>query len=249
MSGQTWDPARYARSARFVSDYGRALLALLEPAPGERILDLGCGEGGLTVELVARGCTVVGVDASPAQVAAARARGLDARVGDAQALAFEAEFDGVLSNAALHWMTRPDAVVAGVARALRPGGRFVGEFGGHGNVARIVAALRAALARRGVDEAAIQPWYYPTATEYRARLEAGGFRVRSIELFPRATPLPHDLADWLETFAQPFLGAVPAAGRAALVAEVSDALRAALCAPDGRWTADQVRLRFAAERR
>src|SRR5688500_15143750 len=138
---QSWSAEGYARNARFVADLGQPVLELLAPQPGERILDLGCGDGALTTKLVAAGATVVGGDASAELVAAAQALGLDARIADGQALAFEAEFDAVFSNAALHWMKQPDAVIAGVRRALKPGGRFVGEFGGHGNVAAIVTAL------------------------------------------------------------------------------------------------------------
>jgi SAM-dependent methyltransferase len=216
---------------------------LLAPVAGERILDLGCGDGALTEQLVARGCVVVGVDASAAQVEAARRRGLDARAMDGQQLAFDGEFDAVFSNAAMHWMD-PDRVIAGVWRALRPGGRFVGEFGGRGCVARIVAAVRAALARQGVDERGIQPWYFPGDDEYRARLEAHGFVVRSIALIPRPTLLPGDVGEWLETFAQAFLDA--ARDRAALLDAVRAELRPHLCDADGRWTADYVRLRFVA---
>ncbi|HBZ68323.1 MAG TPA: SAM-dependent methyltransferase, partial [Deltaproteobacteria bacterium] len=181
-SAQTWDPERYARNARFVSDLGQPVLELLAPQPGERVLDLGCGDGVLTEKLVALGCSVVGVDASRPQVSAARARGLDAHVMDGQALAFEREFDAVFSNAALHWMRDRDAVIRGVGRALRPGGRFVGEFGGHGCVAKIVAAIEATLARRGIDAARLNPWYFPTPDEYAARLAAGGFEVGFIAL-------------------------------------------------------------------
>jgi len=243
---QRWDPERYARTARFVTDLGAPVLELLAPQPGERILDLGCGDGVLTAELVARGCAVVGVDASVAQVETARHRGLDARVMSGERLAFDGEFDAVFSNAALHWMHDADAVIAGIRRALRPGGRFVGELGGHGCVARIVSALRAALAAQGVDPEPIRPWYFPTDDEYRGRLEAGGFRVRSIALFPRPTPLPGDIGDWLETFGEAFLAA--ARDRVALLDAVRTALAPVLRDADGRWTADYVRLRFAAER-
>jgi SAM-dependent methyltransferase len=222
------------------------VVELLAPVAGERILDLGCGDGALTAELAARGCVVVGVDASAAQVEGARRRGLDARVCDGARLDFDAKFDAVFSNAALHWMTDPDAVIAGVRRALRPGGRFVGELGGRGCVARIVSALRAGLARQGVDPDPIQPWYFPGDDEYRARLEAGGFRVRSLALFPRPTPLPGDIGAWLETFGEVFLAASP--DPAALLDMVRAELRPALCNADGRWTADYVRLRFAADR-
>lgn len=246
MTAQSWSPERYAKHARFVSDFGLPVVELLAPRAGERILDLGCGAGALTEKLVALGCEVIGVDASPEQVEGARARGLDCRVASGEQLVFAHEFDAVFSNAALHWMRRPDAVIAGVRRALKPGGRFVAEMGGDGCVAHIVAALTSALARRGVDAAAHHPWYFPTVADYRGRLERAGFTVQSIALFPRPTPLPGDVTGWLETFAESFITRVPAGERPAFVAEVRDALEPVLADADGRWTADYVRLRFAA---
>jgi len=149
MHEQTWDPDRYARNARFVADLGAPLIDLLAPQPGERILDLGCGDGALTERLAACGCTVVGVDGSAEQITAAKTRGLDAHVMNGEALTFSHEFDAVFSNAALHWMKRADAVIEGVRRALKPGGRFVAEMGGAGCVAKVRGAVKAALARRG----------------------------------------------------------------------------------------------------
>ena len=140
-SAQTWDPETYARHARFVSDLGSAVLDLLAPRHGERILDVGCGDGVLTKQLVDLGCEVVAVDASAAQIEAARQRGLDAHVMNAEALPFHEEFDAVFSNAALHWMKEPDRVIDKVARALRPKGRFVAEMGGYGCVKTIQQAL------------------------------------------------------------------------------------------------------------
>lgn len=246
MSSQTWDPDRYARNARFVAELGMPVVELLAPQPGERILDLGCGDGALTEKLVALGCDVVGVDASAEQVEAARRRGLDACIADCQALTFTQEFDAVFSNAALHWMKRPDEVIAGVARALRPGGRFVGEFGGAGNVAAVEQAVADALARRGIDAAAYHPWYFPTPDEYRGKLEGRGFVVRSIQLIPRPTPIPGSMIDWLETFGESFTRALPTQLRPDFLAEVQEALRPKLCNSDGQWTVDYVRLRFAA---
>lgn len=245
---QSWDPERYARHARFVSEFGLPLLEVLRPKAGERILDLGCGDGALTERLAAFGCEVVGVDSSPDQVAAARARGLDARLADGQTLAFEGEFDAVFSNAALHWMPRADAVIAGVWRALKRGGRFVAECGGAGNIAHVEAALCEALERRRVDGRALNPWYFPVPAEYRARFEAQGFSVDHVELFPRPTPLPGDIADWLVTFAEPFLHAVPAQDQPRLVEEVRAALRPRLCDAKGTWVVDYVRLRVSARR-
>lgn len=245
-AGQRWDPERYQRNAGFVAELGAPLIDLLAPKPGERVLDLGCGHGALTEKLVALGAAVVGVDASAEQVRAARARGLEAHVADGQALAFDAEFDAVLSNAALHWMTRPDDVIDGVWRALKPGGRFVGEMGGAGNVQRVRTALAAALQRRGVDASAVDPWYFPTPEDYAGRLSARGFRVEEIALIERPTPLPGRLADWLETFAEPFLFQVPADERPDLAGEVEAALAGELGDGAGRWVVDYVRLRFVA---
>jgi SAM-dependent methyltransferase len=247
VADQHWDPDRYRRNAGFVAELGMPVVDLLDPRPGERILDLGCGDGALTRKLATMGRDVVGVDASPDQVAKAREEGLDAHVMDGQALTFENEFDAVFSNAALHWMKDPDAVIAGVARALRPGGRFVGEFGGRGNVRALRAALRTALSARGMDPDAADPWYFPSAEAYAARLEASGFRVLSAELIERPTPLPGDVDGWLAVFADSFLNRLDPAERPRVVGEIRAALRPILSRDDGGWFADYVRLRFHAE--
>ena len=243
---QTWDPERYARNARFVADLGAPAVELLAPRAGERVLDLGCGDGVLTAKLVAMGCAVIGVDGSAAQVEAARKLGLDARVMDGVNLRFDGEFDAVFSNAALHWMRNADAVIAGAGRALRPGGRFVGEFGGHGNVAKIMKALVDALNRRGIDGEAAIPWYFPTVEEYSAKLKIAGFSINYIALIPRPTPLPGDVSGWLETFAGSVTACLPQSERSDYLEEVREALRPQLCDGEGKWTADYVRLRFAA---
>jgi SAM-dependent methyltransferase len=240
---QRWDPDAYATHARFVSDLGQPVVDLLAPRSGERILDLGCGDGVLTRRLHDAGAQVIGVDSSPEMVAAACLLGLDARVMDATALPFEREFDAVFSNAALHWIPDAAAVIAGVARALKPGGRFVGEFGGAGNVAEMVAALNAARARRALPPR--HPWFNPTAEAYGALLRAGGLDPVHVELFHRPTPLPGHVADWLRTFGHLFIADIPADGHAAVIAEAVEHLRPSRCR-EGRWSVDYVRLRFAA---
>lgn len=245
-AGQRWDARGYQHHAGFVAELGRPVVDLLAPVAGERILDLGCGDGALTAELAGLGCVVTGYDASPDLVAAARARGLDVVEGDGHALPFASAFDAVFSNAALHWMTRPDEVIAGVARALVPGGRFVGEFGGIGNVAAITTALRAALIEDGIDALGIEPWFFPSPTDYARRLERQGFLVEAMALIPRPTPLPTGMEGWLATFAAPFLRHAPAERHAALTARATALLRPALRDADGNWRADYVRLRFKA---
>ena len=242
----TWNAETYARNARFVSDLGAPLLELLAPRPDQRILDLGCGDGALTAKIAASGASVLGLDASASQVAAASARGLEARLGEGTRLDFEGEFDAVFSNAALHWMKPPEAVVAGIARALKPAGRLVAEFGGVGNVARIEAALMVALERRSFDARAANPWYFPSPDDYTALLAGAGFQVESIALIPRPTPLAAGLAGWLETFSEPFTALLEPARRAAYLDEVTAAVRPHLCDAEGNWSADYVRLRLAA---
>jgi len=247
-TNQSWNPDTYARNARFVSDLGAPVVELLAPRAGERILDLGCGDGVLTRKLAEMGCGVVGVDASAPQVQAARRLGLDARVCDGARLAFDAEFDAVFSNAAIHWMKPANDVIAGVWRALRPGGRFVGEFGGDGCVATVKRALIDALRRRGIDGDALNPWYFPTVEDYSTRLAHRGFSVRYIALIPRPTPLPTEINGWLEMFAQSFMAPLADHDRADFIDEVCKTLRPDLCDGGGKWSADYVRLRFAADK-
>src|ERR1051325_9503353 len=187
MSTQTWNATGYAANASFVPALGQPVLDLLQPQPGEKILDLGCGDGVLTEKLSALGVQVLGVDSSANMVEAAKRRGLDARVIDATAMTFENEFDAVFSNAVLHWIKDdPDAAIAGAYRALRRSGRFVGELGGHGCVAAINLALITALERHGVkNAAAVTPWYFPTVDDYTRRLARAGFKPTTVPLIPR----------------------------------------------------------------
>jgi len=243
LADNTWSSQTYRQHAPYVPGLGAAVLELLAPRAGERILDVGCGEGTLTEQIVARGATVVGVDSSQDMIDAARARGLDARLINAEALPFAQEFDAVFSNAALHWVRDHDALLDGVARALRRGGRFVAEFGGDGNIAAIEAAVKTVLARRQVQPGARR--YYPSDEEYRARLSAHGFTVNQIALIPRPTPLPTGIRGWLGIFERSTLDRLGAGGESA-VDEIEELLRPALCDEEGRWTADYVRLRFLA---
>ena len=248
ISRQHWSAARYAETAHFVPALGAPVLELLAPSPGERILDLGCGDGVLTEKIVAAGAIVVAVDAGPDMVAAARTRGLDARVMDGQRLTFAGEFDAVLSNAALHWMRDQQAVLEGVHRALKPGGRFVAEMGGHNNTAAIIVALSAVLARRGLDAHRLNPWYFPSAGAYCKKLEAAGFTVEEMAIIPRPTTLPTGIEAWLDTFAEDFFVPLPPHDRSPAHAEVADLLRPVLMDETGTWIADYVRLRFRATR-
>ena len=242
----SWNPDSYSKTARFVADLGEPLLQLLDPKPGEVILDLGCGDGALTEKIAAAGSVVIGVDASVAQLRASRKRSLDVLLMDGQRLAFSKPFDAVFSNAALHWMKHPKLVAAGVAKCLKPGGRFVGEFGGKGNVDSIRAALHNGLRKRSTDPWVVDPWYYPSAEEYSELLSKFGFTVEYTELIPRPTKLPGDIVAWLEVFAQPFTNSLPEAKRDSFLKQVRTELEPRLRKADGSWFADYVRLRFKA---
>jgi len=246
IAGQSWEAERYAEAGAFVPVLGMPVVELLDPRPGERILDLGCGDGVLSEKIAAAGAEVVAVDAAPELIAAAQARGLDARLMDGQKLSFAAEFDAVFSNAALHWMRDAEAVIAGVKRALKPGGRFVAELGGHGNIASVIVALTAVLARRSIAAGPLNPFYFPTAETHRGRLERAGFVVDQIAILPRPTVPTGDIEPWLDAFCETFLRAVPEPERAAARRETAELLRPVLQAEDGRWIADYVRLRFRA---
>lgn len=243
---QAWDPNVYATNARFVADLAGAVVDLLAPQPGERILDLGCGDGALTKKIAEAGADVLGVDASEDLVRATQDLGLSAQVVNGHHLEFSQAFDAVFSNAALHWMQDPEAVIAGVRRALKPGGRFVAEFGGAGNVAKLVAAIDEELTQRGQPGLKGHPWYFPTPDAYRALLEGHGFRVEQIGLIDRPTKLPGDIGGWLDTFADSFLRVLEPGDRAAARDGIVERLRDRIRDEDGVWWADYVRLRFKA---
>jgi trans-aconitate methyltransferase len=223
------------------------VLDLLDPRPAERILDLGCGDGALTAKIASFGAKVKGVDSSESMVAGAQAQGIDAQVISADALDFDHEFDAVFSNAALHWMRNQDTVLAGVHRALKPGGRFVAEMGGHGNIAAIQVALLAVFSKHGLNATEAEHNYFPTPASYESRLRHHGFDVHYIELLPRPTPLPETgMRGWLETFRRGLFEHLPEAEREEALKETVQLLKPVLCDDLGKWTADYVRLRFLA---
>lgn len=249
-----WDAERYDEAFGFVPALGVGVLDLLDPRPGERVLDLGCGSGELTAQIASRGARVVGVDSSPEMLARAGERfpDLDLRLVDGHDLDVDEPVDAVFSNAALHWMTDPDAVLAGVRSALRPGGRFVAEMGAAGNVAQLVSALRAAAFRIDLADELLLPWYFPTPAEQAVRLEQVGFTVRLLEYVDRPTPLTGcagGAADWWRMFGPTTLEQVPAGRLDELLATVNELAAPSLRGADGVWVADYVRLRFVAEAR
>lgn len=245
---QQWNTDAYAGNGRFVANLATAVVQLLDARTGERVLDIGCGDGVLTESLVQAGALVTGIDSSPEMLAAARTRLTQVEQRSADELPYDGQFDAVFSNAALHWLSadRHPAVLGGVYRALVPGGRFVAEMGGQGNIAAIRTALSAVFAPYGIDTEHAAASFYPSPAVYRRLLEEAGLRVESIDVVPRPTPLPNGMTAWLETFRNGVLDRLEPAERQKALDRTVELLEPILCDGDGRWTADYVRLRFKA---
>lgn len=237
-STSKWDAADYARVGAFVSELGGAALDLLDPKPGERILDVGCGEGTLTKRIIERGATVLGVDSSPEMIAAARAKGVDALLLAAEDMQFFTEFDAAFSNATLHWVLHKEQAARAIFRALKSGGRFAGEMGGEGNIRKLREALDEELIIRGYAPPVEAGNWYASPEEFAAVYEATGFREIDARLIERPTPLDHGVAAWVTTFRKGWLdrAQVPEEERAEIGAAVADRF--------GSDVADYVRLRF-----
>lgn len=247
-AGQVWNAEKYAENGRFVADLAGDVLAMLAPAPGEHILDLGCGDGALTERIAEAGAIVTGCDRSPQMLKAAAARGIQTVQADMTRLPFDTSFDAVFSNAALHWTVNQRDTLAGVYRALRPGGRFVAEMGGLGNIAAIRVALQTILHPHGIDAEEHAASFYPSAEEYARLLEAAGLQVEEIHLVPRPTRLPNGMEAWLRTFRNGVLGLLAETTREIAIQDTVELLRPVLCDSKGVWWADYVRLRFRANR-
>lgn len=238
VSTSKWDAAEYAKVGAFVAELGGAALDLLDPQPGERILDIGCGEGTLTRKIVDRGASVLGIDNSPEMIAAARSAGIDAVLMDAADMPFSAEFDAAFSNATLHWVLEKEQAARAIFRSLNAGGRFAGEMGGEGNLVKLREALDVELVIRGYVPPVEASNWYASPDEFAAVYEAAGFTEIDARLIERPTPIEHGVAAWVTTFRKGWLdrAGVPENERAETGSAVADRV--------GTNVADYVRLRF-----
>ncbi len=250
--GAKWDAGLYDEKHSFVWKMAAGLLELLEAHAGERILDVGCGTGHLTAKIATNGAQATGIDQSAEMIQEARAAypALRFEVMDARQLVFPEKFDAVFSNATLHWIKEPERAVQSMARVLRPGGRFVAEFGGQGNIAALVAAVERAWPKAGLPQPVPNPWYYPSLAEYASLLEKHGLEVTYGLLFDRPTPLEdgeRGLRNWLEMFGGVIMEKLPKDHKERLLREVQSEARASLYS-DGRWVLDYRRLRVVARK-
>jgi len=237
-STSQWDAADYARNGGFVPALGQAAFDLLDPQPGEHILDVGCGEGSLTLKIKEAGAEVVGIDNSLSMIGVARARGLDARLMDAAQLKFGEAFDAVFSNATLHWVLDKERAARAIWFALKAGGRFAGEMGGEGNLATLRLALDDELVARGYGPPTYAANWYPGVDEFVTLYEGAGFRDVDARLIERPTILDHGVAAWVLTFRAGWLD------RAGVPDDQRRPIADAVAARVGTDTADYVRLRF-----
>jgi trans-aconitate methyltransferase len=251
VAANTWSPQQYQQGFSFVWRHGEELVNLLAPKPGECILDLGCGTGQLTAEIAQSGAEVMGIDSSAEMISQARSNYPTLRFEVAEATRFRAAepFDAVFSNAALHWIKDADAAAATVTAALKPGGRFVAEFGGKGNVRTLVEAL-AAVSNEVVGDSrgSANPWFFPSLAEYATLLETTGLEVTYGVLFDRPTPLEGGAAglrNWMEMFLKEMLQTMPASASSDFLDRLERGLAPALFR-EGRWILDYRRLRLIA---
>lgn len=246
-----WDSTLYDDKHRFIPTIGEEVISLLAPQAGERILDLGCGTGHLTQKIASYGAVVTGIDSAPSMIEQARHHypELDFRVANGEDFQFDESFDAVFSNAALHWMKNADAVAGRIERALKPGGRFVAEFGGKDNIKKIYGALMDAIDAAGYPPP-VSPWYFPSIGEYASLLEKHTFFVNYAAHFPRSTPLEGEdgMRNWLAMFANGILKTLPPDAQNAIADDVVNRLRSQLYS-DGVWTADYVRIRIIATKK
>jgi len=247
---------RYDENASFVPELTTEIVALLDPAINDKILDLGCGDGVLTKRISQKCKNIIGIDSSANMIAAAKNLGIDARVTSGQDLVNtpdlqQGDFDKVFSNAALHWILRndPDTTIQGVYRALNNRGKFVAELGGFGNCADVYTALRSALFHRGVSMAEFEkadPCIFPSENVMSEMLTRNGFKVESITQTYRSTMLPASIKGWFETFAGALFKLVPEGEKDLILDELEQVLRGSCQREDGKWFVGYVRMRVVA---
>ena len=235
--GHDWDPAEYKKHSGQQQVWARELIAKLNLKGRERVLDLGCGDGKVTVEIASRlpEGSVLGIDLSAEMVSFAQKNfpapdhpNLAFQQGDAASLDLEADFDLVFSNAALHWVMDHGPVLQGIARALKPGGWALLQMGGKGNAAQIVEVMEQVTAGdqwREYFSGMKMPYGFHGPEEYRPWLAQAGLVSRRLELIPKIMEFKGEegLKGWMRTTWLPYISRVPEERKEDLIAEVAAA--------------------------
>lgn len=245
-----WEPTLYDEKHSFVWKLGASLIQLLAPQPGERILDVGCGTGQLTAQIAESAATVVGIDNSAAMIEEARRLfpAVEFQLADAHDFSFEQKFEGIFSNAALHWIREPASVARCIRDALATNGRVAVEFGGQGNVRFLSQAVETA-SQEFLGETVPHLWYFPSIAAFSTLLEQHGIEVTQAAMIDRPTPLEGDdgLRNWVRMFGQRWLTLIPAEQHEAFLDRIETIARPNLFR-DSKWHADYRRIRVQARK-
>ena len=184
-----FDGEKYKQASSQQKALGQKLISELDLQGTERILDLGCGHGALTAELaeLVPDGSVLGIDASASMIETARkdqtAANLRFELRDINAIDFEAEFDVVFSNAALHWVKNHRKLLANLHRSLKDRGTARFQFAGDGNCSNLIAVLQEAISEEdytGYFEKFEWPWFMPAVEEYRKLLDELAFSKKKV---------------------------------------------------------------------
>lgn len=246
LSGQT-NESWSGHSAPFTALQETPILSLLQPSHGERILDVGCGNGDLTAKIAAAGALTTGIDFLKETIRQAKQKYPDMNIQVANACHYRSEepFDAVFSHAVLHWIKDAPAVVQSIYLALKTGGRFVAEFAGSGNTAILIAAVREELHSRGYEWEGRNPWYHPTIGKYANLLEQNGFRVSLVQHVDQFTPFKPGARKWLDSFAEYLFSGIAPEEQDVIMEAVEKKVQPQLMR-DGQWYLDRSRLRVVA---
>lgn len=246
MTKQNWNAEQYQKDASFVSQLGTHVLELLAPQSGEKILDLGCGDGTLTLQIQNYNCDVLGIDSSASMIAKAREKGLKARVLSAENIDYHCQFDAVFTNAVLHWVDDIDGVITNIYHSLKANGRFIGEFGGKGNIEALISQISATFQEFPEFGEFNNPWYFPSTEEFSLVLKRKGFQIQYIELIPRPTPLKSGIENWLEIFTNSITNRLSVEQKKIFITKVNQKLKPLIFSEKEGPIADYVRIRFKA---
>ncbi len=229
----------------FISHLAAPILEMLEPKEGEKILDLGCGNGTSSLEIQKSGAEVQGVDLNTDKVQQAREKGIDASVVNITQIAFEDQFDAIFSNAVLNWVKNQKQAITNVNKALKKGGRLIAEFGGDGNIKTITDAMQEVFSKNENFGSFKNPWYYPSAGEYKELLEENGFDVQYCELVSTPTRVVN-MDQWLDAFVSGIISHLTKDEKLEFKEQVKAILEPKLYTKENDWTLDYVRLRVKA---
>ena len=242
-----WDSNNYTDNFQFVHKYGEGVLELLTVPKGSFVVDLGCGNGALTEQLIEKGYRTLGIDASPQMLEKAKELhpDLDFRLDDACEFRLEEKADAIFSNAVFHWIDDHDKLVKNISENLKSGGEFVFEFGGKGCAETVHNAMEQAFSSLGLKYK--NSFNFRSIGEFAPLLEKHGFSVKYAVLYDRPTEQvgENGLENWINMFLGSAFNGIDDETKAEIIEKVVEICRPKLYT-DGKWIIDYVRLQMKA---